>query len=238
MKKISVFCLVFVAFFACIFLTSCRLDIAEKIREMDRERREKIIEEATINFGTPITSGNHTWIPIDKEGLASNYTPEIISYLNAFEEKNEVEIISRDIDTQQKSGEQTPRINGIWLIHRPKDPSIIAKEKALKKESETKKFLIKKSPFSGYDPYQIWLNNSYFKGQEETRKAIGKIIWGPKWKVWIKSDSIKPASTLNKKQRGSLNELFLVPESKVWMGWGTLGPDNKISWEIKKINEK
>jgi hypothetical protein len=134
MKKLSVFCLVFVAFFSCIFLSSCRYDVGKKIREIDKAKREKIIKEATINFGIPITSGNHTWIPINKRGHASDYAPEIIDYLNNFEEKNGVEIISKDIE-ERAVDSTLAKIYGIWLIHKPKSPATLVKERVLKEKS-------------------------------------------------------------------------------------------------------
>lgn len=66
--------------------------------------------------GVVVVVGNHAFIPINKEGVASDFPERIQMVIRAFELSRNVEVCSKQIDS---GGNQ---IYGIWLTFKPRDP--------------------------------------------------------------------------------------------------------------------
>lgn len=72
------------------------------------------------NLSVVTTKGNHSYIPLNRDGLPSKYVNEILGVVSAFENAHpELEVVSFAVD-QQAVGNVCDSVYGLWLHHRPK----------------------------------------------------------------------------------------------------------------------
>lgn len=65
------------------------------------------------------TVGNHSFIPLNIPGNPYDWRQEILGLLDQFEQQQGVEIISFQVEKQQKAYITGQYIWGIWVTHRP-----------------------------------------------------------------------------------------------------------------------
>jgi len=77
--------------------------------------------EKSFNFDVAITRGNHTYIPINRQGNPHGVATKILELVESFENSHpELSITEFQIEKQQTAHGVSDYIYGIWLHHKPK----------------------------------------------------------------------------------------------------------------------
>ena len=75
----------------------------------------------SFNLTVAVTTGNHTYIPINRFGDPAEYVHNILGLVEAFEQKHpELEVTSFQMEKNQSGYATSAFIYGLWLHHRPK----------------------------------------------------------------------------------------------------------------------
>lgn len=110
MKNIFLFILIaFSAFFA------CESNNSESYIDMDKGNN-KII---SYNADNILTKGNHSYVPLNLEGIPKNRSEIILNVLEMFEKQHPyLEITDWKIDKRQTAHTTSAYIYGLWIDHK------------------------------------------------------------------------------------------------------------------------
>lgn len=79
------------------------------------------LSKKSFNLDVAITRGNHTYIPIHRDGGPAEFAEKILELVESFENSHpELSISEFQIEKSQTSPGLSYYIYGIWLHHKPK----------------------------------------------------------------------------------------------------------------------
>lgn len=75
-------------------------------------------QAAPFNSAAIITIGNHSYLPINKEGQPSEMVSEILQIISSFETAHpELVVENWSVEKRQSAHVVTPKVYGLWINH-------------------------------------------------------------------------------------------------------------------------